>query len=48
MFSCSIAQQRSQQSNFQLLIITHDEAFLEMLHRYGQARTYYRVSKNEG
>ena len=42
----SIKQQRDHQSNFQLVIITHDEAFLEMLHRYGHARTYYRVSKN--
>ncbi|EDQ92865.1 uncharacterized protein MONBRDRAFT_14089, partial [Monosiga brevicollis MX1] len=42
----NIVKHRSQQRNFQLLIITHDEQFLEQLHQYGQAKTYYRVFKS--
>lgn len=34
-------------SNFQLIIITHDEAFVEMLESSGYADHFYRVVKDE-
>ena len=36
------------QPNFQLILITHDEKFLELLHRHALGRIYYRVSKDPG
>ena len=33
------------QANFQLIVITHDEAFVEMLGRSENAHSYFRVSK---
>lgn len=41
-----IIDERKQHRNFQLLIITHDEAFIDMLAK-GHADTYYRISKDE-
>eukprot|EP00965_Chrysotila_dentata_P061458 2035508-Pleurochrysis_carterae.AAC.1 len=40
-----VIRHRRQQDNFQLLVITHDEAFVEMLGRSENASKYYRVSK---
>eukprot|EP01052_Picozoa_sp_SAG31_P024043 SAG31_NODE_2020_length_6659_cov_1.685976_9_plen_155_part_00 len=36
----------SQHRNFQLLIITHDEAFIDMLAK-GSAEHFYRISKDD-
>jgi DNA repair protein RAD50 len=35
------------QKNFQLLIITHDEEFLDRLSKVEKLELYYRVSRNE-
>lgn len=43
-----IIRARRQQANFQLVIITHDEEFVEMLGRQECADHYYRVFKDEG
>ncbi|XP_076362721.1 DNA repair protein rad50 [Tachypleus tridentatus] len=37
---------RSQQKNFQLIIITHDEDFIELLGRSDAVEYFYKVSKN--
>ncbi|KNE73095.1 hypothetical protein AMAG_17250 [Allomyces macrogynus ATCC 38327] len=42
-----VIKARRQQANFQLLVITHDEAFLEQLGRSGYADYYWRVFKDE-
>lgn len=42
-----IIRARRQQANFQLVIITHDEEFVEMLGRYECADHYYRVYKDD-
>ncbi|KAJ3349743.1 DNA repair protein rad50 [Allomyces javanicus] len=42
-----VIKSRRQQANFQLLVITHDEAFLEQLGRSGYADYYWRVYKDE-
>ncbi|KAJ3361698.1 DNA repair protein rad50 [Allomyces arbusculus] len=42
-----VIKARRQQANFQLLVITHDEAFLEQLGRSGYADYYWRVYKDE-
>ena len=39
---------RSGQRNFQLIVITHDMAFIELLSRSGYTDCYYRVSKEVG
>uniref|UniRef100_UPI00358F3D7A DNA repair protein RAD50 isoform X1 n=2 Tax=Myxine glutinosa TaxID=7769 RepID=UPI00358F3D7A len=41
-----IIKSRSQQSNFQLLVITHDEDFVELLGRSDYVDQFYRVRKN--
>ena len=41
-------RERSQQKNFQLIIITHDENFVEHLGHTGHAEYFYRVSKGLG
>ncbi|KAI8641195.1 hypothetical protein BD408DRAFT_219411 [Parasitella parasitica] len=41
-----IIKNRSQQSNFQFIIITHDEEFVEYLSRDNILGQYYRVSKD--
>ncbi|NXI68828.1 RAD50 protein, partial [Anseranas semipalmata] len=41
-----IIKSRSQQRNFQLLVITHDEDFVELLGRSEYVETFYRIRKN--
>ncbi|XP_013363788.1 PREDICTED: DNA repair protein RAD50 isoform X1 [Chinchilla lanigera] len=41
-----IIKSRSQQRNFQLLIITHDEDFVELLGRSEYVDKFYRIKKN--
>ncbi|GIY23500.1 DNA repair protein RAD50 [Caerostris darwini] len=41
-----IVQSRSEQRNFQLLIITHDEDFIELLGRSETVDYFYKVSKD--
>ncbi|NWU75021.1 RAD50 protein, partial [Onychorhynchus coronatus] len=41
-----IIKRRSQQRNFQLLVITHDEDFVELLGRSKYVETFYRIRKN--
>lgn len=41
-----IIKSRSQQRNFQLLVITHDEDFVELLGRSEYVEKFYRVKKN--
>ena len=36
----------SKQENFQLIVITHDEAFVEELGQRADCEYYFRVSKN--
>ncbi|NWU17621.1 RAD50 protein, partial [Cephalopterus ornatus] len=43
-----IIKNRSQQRNFQLLVITHDEDFVELLGRSKYVETFYRIRKNTG
>jgi len=42
-----IIQQRRAQSNFQLIVITHDEPFVQLVGRAENADYFYRVRKNE-
>lgn len=42
----TIIQTRAKQSNFQLIVITHDEEFVELLGRSEYADFYWRVSKS--
>ncbi|KAJ1968281.1 DNA repair protein rad50 [Dispira parvispora] len=41
-----IIRTRRQQNNFQLIVITHDEEFMELLGRSDHADYYWRVSKD--
>uniref|UniRef100_A0ACB8EJC5 DNA repair protein rad50 n=2 Tax=Sphaerodactylus townsendi TaxID=933632 RepID=A0ACB8EJC5_9SAUR len=41
-----IIKNRSQQHNFQLLVITHDEDFVELLGRSEYVEKFYRIKKN--
>ncbi|NXT18989.1 RAD50 protein, partial [Syrrhaptes paradoxus] len=41
-----IIKSRSQQRNFQLLVITHDEDFVELLGRSEYVEMFYRIKKN--
>ena len=41
-----IVNKRSGQRNFQLVVITHDEEFIELLSRCGQIQYYQEVSRN--
>lgn len=41
-----IIEYRQQQSNFQLVVITHDEDFLRQMECSKFAGTYYRVSRD--
>ncbi|XP_050167908.1 DNA repair protein RAD50 [Myiozetetes cayanensis] len=43
-----IIKSRSQQRNFQLLVITHDEDFVELLGRSKYVETFFRIRKNSG
>uniref|UniRef100_A0A3B4D7T9 Zinc-hook domain-containing protein n=1 Tax=Pygocentrus nattereri TaxID=42514 RepID=A0A3B4D7T9_PYGNA len=42
-----IIKSRSRQRNFQLLIITHDEDFVELLGRSNYVEHFYRIKKNQ-
>ena len=42
-----IIMRRKMQDNFQLILITHDEEFVEMLGQREHTDGYYKVSKNE-
>lgn len=42
-----IIKERQQQSNFQLIVITHDEDFLKYMKCADFCDTYYRVSRND-
>ncbi|XP_056450283.1 DNA repair protein RAD50 [Gadus chalcogrammus] len=42
-----IIKSRSRQRNFQLLIITHDEDFVELLGRSSYVEHFYRIRKNQ-
>lgn len=42
----SIIETRRQQSNFQLIIITHDEEFVQLIGKSKHADYYWRVSKD--
>ncbi|KAG8128648.1 putative DNA repair protein [Naja naja] len=44
--SSKIIKSRSQQRNFQLLVITHDEDFVELLNRSEYVEKFYRIKKN--
>lgn len=46
MYCFRIIKSRSQQRNFQLLVITHDEDFVELLGRSEYVEKFYRVRKN--
>ena len=46
-FSLSIVNSRSGQRNFQLIVITHDEEFLQGLAHADDIRTYYRVYRDD-
>ncbi|KAJ6251712.1 rad50 [Anaeramoeba flamelloides] len=43
----SIISNRSKQSNFQLLVITHDEHFVNLLGKSGYSNHYHRVYKDQ-
>jgi DNA repair protein RAD50 len=43
----NIIENRKQQRNFQLIIITHDEEFVQLLGRSEHADHYWRVSKDQ-
>ncbi|OLL27062.1 DNA repair protein rad50 [Neolecta irregularis DAH-3] len=43
----AIIKARRQQNNFQLIVITHDEAFLAMMGCAEYADKYWRISRNE-
>ncbi|GJP58937.1 hypothetical protein CLOP_g6708 [Closterium sp. NIES-67] len=42
-----LMEERRSQENFQLIVITHDEIFAEMIGRKEHADHYYRISKDE-
>jgi len=39
---------RSRQKNFQLIVITHDKEFVDMLGQAGYTEHYFKVSKEVG
>ena len=43
----SIIESRQMQRNFQLIVITHDELFLQQCNRIRNNEIYYRVYKND-
>ena len=43
---CRIIKSRSKQKNFQLLIITHDEDFIELLGRSEYVDEFFKIKKN--
>jgi DNA repair protein RAD50 len=42
-----IIRMRRSQSNFQLIVITHDEEFMRMLGRSEYVQKYYYIDKND-
>lgn len=46
-YLCRIIKSRSRQRNFQLLVITHDEDFVELLGRSSYIENFYRIRKNQ-
>eukprot|EP00475_Leptophrys_vorax_P010269 TRINITY_DN16916_c0_g1_i1.p1 TRINITY_DN16916_c0_g1~~TRINITY_DN16916_c0_g1_i1.p1 ORF type:complete len:209 (+),score=50.65 TRINITY_DN16916_c0_g1_i1:66-629(+) len=42
-----LMKERSEQENFQLIVITHDEQFAEKIGQRELAEKYYRISKDE-
>jgi len=42
-----IIKSRQKQRNFQLLVITHDEDFVELLGRSDYVDSFFKVSKND-
>ncbi|KAF4522596.1 hypothetical protein B566_EDAN003576 [Ephemera danica] len=42
-----LAQNHRFQNNFQLIVITHDENFINQLTQAGLVNYFYRVSRNE-
>ena len=45
---CACRARSENQKNFQLIIITHDEAFVELLGHTGYTDCFYRVNKEIG
>ena len=45
--SCRIIEDRRGQENFQLIVITHDERFGQLIGQKQNAEKYYRISKDE-
>tara|TARA_B100000787_G_scaffold158024_1_gene135182 strand:- start:428 stop:724 length:297 start_codon:yes stop_codon:yes gene_type:complete len=41
----TLTQARKQQANFQLIVITHDEEFVQMIGRTDNCSHYFRVDK---
>ena len=46
LFGYSLVKERSTMKNFQLIVITHDDAFVEMLGRSQFVDDYYKVTKD--
>ena len=46
-YCCRIIEDRRGQENFQLIVITHDERFGQMIGQKQNAEKYYRISKDE-
>lgn len=47
LFHCCRERSKNQK-NFQLIIITHDEGFVELLGHTGYADSFFKVTKNVG
>jgi len=47
MLCVRIIKSRQKQRNFQLLVITHDEDFVELLGRSDYVDSFFKVSKND-
>ena len=45
---CCCRDRSKNQKNFQLIIISHDQAFVDVMSRSGYAECYYKVSKGVG
>ena len=43
-----VYRERRSQKNFQLIVITHDMEFIDMLGQAGYTEHYYKVSKEVG
>lgn len=47
LFICSVIRTRQNQKNYQLVVITHDEEFVELLGRSDFVDYYFRIYKDE-